>query len=373
MSELQRNVLKSKLPPLPDQFSTTTHSRFSDLVPKRKRKSYSPTEWNEYFENSCEVKVGENSFRVYTNGSNGPVLLLLHGGGHSALSWAVFASSISKLCDCQTVAIDFRGHGSTVTTDDSNMEANVLARDMADVLKAMYTDNLPPVVILGHSMGGAIAVHIGVQELIPTLKGVAVIDVVEGTALDALSSMGNFIRSRPSSFKSLETAIEWSVRSGQLKNLESARVSMPGQLKRIIKTGGNVTSQESGVLRDLSETPDEDSPSTDYDAKQGSYYTWRVDLTKTEPFWKGWFEDMSSLFLSCRVPKLLILAGVDRLDKTLTIGQMQGKFQMQVLANCGHMVHEDKPDSVAEIVMGFLVRQKLTEPKPGVRRHMPAC
>lgn len=29
-------------------------------------------------------------------------------------------------------------------------------------------------------MGGAIAVHIGVQELIPTLRGVAVIDVVEG-------------------------------------------------------------------------------------------------------------------------------------------------------------------------------------------------
>lgn len=23
-----------------------------------------------------------------------------------------------------------------------------------------------------------------------------------------------------------------------------------------------------------------------------------------------------------------------------------GKFQMQVLANCGHMVHEDKPDAV---------------------------
>lgn len=34
-------------------------------------------------------------FRIYCSGSNGPVLLLLHGGGHSALSWAVFTVSIS--------------------------------------------------------------------------------------------------------------------------------------------------------------------------------------------------------------------------------------------------------------------------------------
>lgn len=33
------------------------------------------------------------TFRVYVKGTSGPVLLLLHGGGHSALSWAVFAVS----------------------------------------------------------------------------------------------------------------------------------------------------------------------------------------------------------------------------------------------------------------------------------------
>lgn len=34
-----------------------------------------------------------NIFRVYCSGAHGPVLLLLHGGGHSALSWAVFTVS----------------------------------------------------------------------------------------------------------------------------------------------------------------------------------------------------------------------------------------------------------------------------------------
>ena len=30
---------------------------------------------------------------MYEKGESGPVLLLLHGGGHSGLSWAVFAVS----------------------------------------------------------------------------------------------------------------------------------------------------------------------------------------------------------------------------------------------------------------------------------------
>lgn len=50
--------------------------------------------------------------------------------------------------------------------------------------------------------------------------------------MDALNSMQNFLRGRPKTFKSLENAIEWSVKSGQIRNLESARVSMVGQVKQ---------------------------------------------------------------------------------------------------------------------------------------------
>ena len=37
------------------------------------------------------------------------------------------------------------------------------------------------------------------------------------------------------------------------------------------------------------------------------------------------------MYLSVTAPKILMLAGTDRLDKPLTIGQMQGKFQMSLL------------------------------------------
>ncbi|CAL8267120.1 unnamed protein product [Merluccius merluccius] len=58
-------------------------------------------------------------------------------------------------------------------------------------------------------MGGAIAVHAAAANQIPSLLGLCVIDVVEGTAMDALNSMQSFLRSRPKTFKSLENAIEW--------------------------------------------------------------------------------------------------------------------------------------------------------------------
>lgn len=103
---------------------------------------------------------------------------------------------------------------------------------MGNVLSKLYPDDAPPVMLVGHSMGGAICVHIASLELIPSLIGVVVIDVVEGTAMEALASMQSFLRSRPQNFKSIQQAIEWSVRSGQIRNMASAKVSMPGQIMK---------------------------------------------------------------------------------------------------------------------------------------------
>ena len=41
-----------------------------------------------------------------------------------------------------------------------------------------------------------------------------------------------------------------------------------------------------------------------------SEYTWRIDLTETQRYWAGWFEGLSSLFLTTTIPKILILAGI---------------------------------------------------------------
>lgn len=86
MSDLQRNLMKSKLPPMVPRSAKGAQGR---------QKDYSPTEWKEYFNEIVDVAVDEkNVFRCYRSKpaemGDAPVLVLLHGGGNNALTWACF-------------------------------------------------------------------------------------------------------------------------------------------------------------------------------------------------------------------------------------------------------------------------------------------
>ncbi len=105
------------------------------------------------------------------------------------------------------------------------------------------------------------------------LQGLFVIDVVEGSAMDALPFMENIVMSRPPEFKSLSSVVQYGVKSGTVKDIESARVSMPHQV--VSKT------DESGNTK----------------------YVWRTDLMASKPYWEGWFKGLTKCFLDVRVPK----------------------------------------------------------------------
>ena len=85
----------------------------------------------------------------------------------------------------------------------------------------------------------------------------------------------------------------------------------------------------------------------------------------TGPFWRGWFEGLSELFLSVPTTKMLMLAGTDRLDTPLTIAQMQGKFQFKLLYGCGHTMQEDSPDQAAEAIRQLMQRIGLIQGRAG--------
>jgi protein phosphatase methylesterase 1 len=67
--------------------------------------------------------------------------------------------------------------------------------------------------------------------------------------------MAGFLASRPSEFKRVDDAISWSVKGGGVRNLESAKISIPSQLR-----------EHEGVWR------------------------WRTDLNASKPHWQGWFQ-----------------------------------------------------------------------------------
>jgi protein phosphatase methylesterase 1 len=207
-----------------------------------------------------------------------------------------------RLPSAGILSLDARGHGSTIISPDPetmDLSLETLSTDLLSVIEStksqMGWPELPPIVLIGHSLGGAVVTDVAKGgKLGNAVLGYAVLDVVEGSAIDALQSMQTYLSTRPVGFPSLESGIEWHIRSRTIRNSISARTSVPALLKH------------------------------DQEMRGSRSWTWRTDLAATQPFWEGWFVGLSKKFLEARGGKLLLLAGTDRLDKELTIGQMQG-------------------------------------------------
>ncbi|KAJ8983892.1 hypothetical protein NQ317_000928 [Molorchus minor] len=374
------------------------HSKRSGLSGAANQ-NFTPIKWSEYFDKEEKIETARGKFHVYSKGNEGPILLCLHGGGYSGLTWALFAVEISNLIHCQVVAVDGRGHGHTNTENDYDLSLDTLAKDIIDIAEIILEEKNAPIILMGHSMGGAVAVEAAYH--INAVKGLCVIDVVEGTALDALSSMQSILRGRPSHFKTIKVVklITWKrqgMKTGKLAadecdNIDFQNIELSSSSHRELVASSYTLTEVAEEGEDKDEvdkcsdcgkpplpksqrTEVFKTPNSHKTEDDGPQYAWRIDLSKTESFWTGWFKGLSQKFLDIRIPKLLLLANIHGLDTTLTVGQMQGKFQMQVLARSGHAIHEDQPHNVAEIVAGHLIKQKLTEPKSAyVHSSMPAC
>ncbi|CAI7676012.1 unnamed protein product [Penicillium manginii] len=389
MSEFQKSFAKSKLAKLPaeapmfdaignpdgireeDASSASSVSSAGTLMPSPTRHLYSRTSssnsqsstWSDFFaqelflpEQLDQINITHHVYLTPPTGS-GPLFVLQHGAGSSGMTFASCISEMQKILPkAGFLSLDARGHGQTTMTSHSNpletenpslaaaahaesgsqieldLSLGTLSRDLLFVIQQtqakMGWENLPDIVLVGHSLGGAIITDLAKQGgLGNKLLAYAVLDVVEGSALDALQSMEMYLSTRPIRFVSLGSGIEWHNRSRIIRNSASARASVPS------------------LIYEENDPTDPTRP-----------WVWRTDLTATKPFWENWFIGLSRKFLDSRGGKLLLLAGTDRLDKELIIGQMQGKYQLQVFPEAGHFLHEDQPARTAQVLVDFYKR-----------------
>jgi len=161
-------------------------------------KSFEPLPWSDYFDAKQTVAVGESGlrFNVYTagleaaaasqsaegeEGAPKPLLYCIHGGGYTGLTWALLAKRLSG--KYAVAAVDLRGHGESSRDGAMSFAIEELTRDAVAVWDHLFGAARPPTVVLGHSLGGAVAIHASSLEGIPSLAATVVIDVVEGTAM----------------------------------------------------------------------------------------------------------------------------------------------------------------------------------------------
>jgi pimeloyl-ACP methyl ester carboxylesterase len=93
-------------------------------------------------------------------------LLLIHGAGGSHLTWPV---ALRRLPHTAVYALDLAGHGRSQSPSHNTIEAYT-----QDVLDFIAVQKLENVVVLGHSMGGAIAQMVGLAQP-PTVTGLVVL------------------------------------------------------------------------------------------------------------------------------------------------------------------------------------------------------
>ena len=96
---------------------------------------------------------------AYYDEGRGPVLLLLHGFTGGKLD---FHDQIANFSDRYRVVVpDNRGHGeSTNTGDESSYTLEVLLADLESFISEL---NLGKIHLLGHSMGGMVAIRYGIK------------------------------------------------------------------------------------------------------------------------------------------------------------------------------------------------------------------
>lgn len=179
--------------------------------------------------------------------AKGPLFVAHHGAGSSGLSFAQFASEIRRaLPTAGVLSLDAREHGETSVTKSSpspngdamDLSLPTLSQDLLDVIlltqKKMAWPELPGLLLIGHSLGGAVVTDVAAgSQLGNAVLGYAVLDVVEGmkslrggistllkrstlnstkligSAIDALQSMQSYLSTRPTSFPTLSAGIEW--------------------------------------------------------------------------------------------------------------------------------------------------------------------
>jgi len=325
--------------------SASSAASIDTIRPSSREQPAPPSHWTNFFEQDLHLEdnteTQNSNYHVYLtsprNPSKDPLFICHHGAGASGLSFAVCAREIRhRLPDAGILSLEARGHGSVVRDETgaeiSEFSLNALARDTIAMIQLTAAKlgwtSLPNSILVGHSLGGAVMTTVAKEHFRAfgsNLIGYCVIDVVEGSAIEALGHMQKYLSSRPMSFASVEEAIQWHLRSRTIRDPRSADVSVPSLLIREPLNASNTL-------------------------------TWRTNLKMTSPWWQEWFQGMSQKFLTGRGAKLLILAGTDRLDKDLMIGQMQGKFQLVVLPEAGHFVQEDVPERTAQLLADFFKR-----------------
>lgn len=257
------------------------------------------------------VKFMKLNFR--TLGSGSP-LIVMHGVFGSSDNWQTLGKVFSE--KYKVYLVDMRNHGKSPHSDDFDYSLMV-----QDIVEMMGDEGLKKAHILGHSMGGKVAMHLATIHP-DKIDRLIVVDIA------------------PKYYPPHHQQIFEGFHSVDLKNLQN-RKEADDQMAQVISNMGVRQFILKNLIRD----------------NDGSF-GWKLNLIAIENAIEKVGEGLETS-VSFSGPSLFIAGGKSDYIQTSDHELIKNYFksaEVSIVDGAGHWVHAEKPQELSELVLEFLSR-----------------
>jgi non-heme chloroperoxidase len=254
--------------------------------------------------------------------SDGPLVLLQHGGGQTRHAWKGAGEQLGE-AGYRAVAFDARGHGDSDWAPDGHYGQDVMVEDLKCVIAALGHGRP---VLVGASMGGGTSL-VAVGEGHVDASALVLVDTGPRVEPEGVGKIRDFMEQKPDGFDSLEEVAE------AIANYQPHRVR-PRKLDGLAK---NVRLSADGK------------------------YRWHWD-----PRFRGGrmnFEERQTRMEACarnlRLPTLLVRGGLSDVlseEGAQAFLQLCPQAEYVNVTGAAHMVAGDRNDIFGTSVIAFLAR-----------------
>ena len=261
-----------------------------------------------------------------------PPLLLVHGGRDHCRNWDWIAARLRK--DWHIIAPDLRGHGDSQWSPDGDYSMSGYIYDLAQLI---HQQNLAPVTIVAHSLGGNIALR---------YAGIYPENVRRLVAIEGLGPSPKMMAERER--KTIgERMREWIDEQRGLAGRQSRRyASIEDAFKRMQDENKHLSPEQARHLTQHGVSQNEDGT-----------YSWKFDnYVRAWPPYDMTYGEIEWLWRQISCPTLLVYGKESWASNPLDDGRSKHFADAKVVSfeRAGHWVHHDRLDDFLAETVAFI-------------------